>query len=775
MKSLVLRSGLTIALPLSACLVLGGLLGSEWHEQQAQAEYTATRAELQILLGRSVHALQLERGLSTVLVAGVEVFAPRLPAARMDTDRLTREVEQRLADPEDYGRRRLGKALLSSAREALSRLPEVRRAVDAGRLEPLDVLEQYTAIITRLIELAGPLGSPGISELATELEVYQRLMIYKERASRERGFGAAVLAGREADEKLFELYRRTVILREEALREIALAGPGTPNRRVYEAVNEAPYEEEVERLRSRLEGLARIGETDEEAAVEWFDASTRRKDHLQDILDSLANDIRETATRLEHRAKARFVGLVSLLGVLLVVLAWVTNHLSRQLVVHLEAEQRHARRVRHLARHDLLTDLPNRYYFEELLDEARRRASREKKFLALHLVDLVDFSQVNRVWGNQAGDGVLKTVARRLQARVGRDGSVGRLYGDQFGAIQPLSGGREEAEALARDLLKEFQRPVEVDTRLIQVRARIGITLYPPDGRSNEELLRNADLARQHVVHGGEFRFYVAEMYERYLASKDIADALRHSVVEDEFSVRYQPKLNLTTNRITGVEALVRWRHPERGILEPDEFMREAETSGAIVGIGSYVFEKACNQVRAWLTAGLDPPVMSVNLSAVQLKQADLIEGLAKTLERTGVDARYVELEITESVLMEDSPGTLNTLQSLRRLGVHLAIDDFGTGHSSLTYLLRFPVNTLKIDQSFIADLKFSRESEVIVEALIRLARSLDLHVVAEGVESRVQLEILREKGCDEVQGYLVARPLSADEMTRMLERQGAA
>src|SRR5690606_631172 len=195
--------------------------------------------------------------------------------------------------------------------------------------------------------------------------------------------------------------------------------------------------------------------------------------------------------------------------------------------------------------------------------------------------------------------------------------------------------------------------------------------------------------------------FYVAEMYERYLASKDIADALRHSVVEDEFSVRYQPKLNLTTNRITGVEALVRWRHPERGILEPDEFMREAETSGAIVGIGSYVFERACAQVREWLAAGLEPPVMSVNLSAVQLKQADLVEVLAKTLERTGVDARYVELEITESVLMEDSPDTLNTLQSLRRLGVHLAIDDFGTGHSSLTYLLRFPVNTLKIDQSF--------------------------------------------------------------------------
>lgn len=776
MKSLVLRSGLTIALPLAACLVLGALLGLEWHAQRAQAERTATRTELQILLGRSVHALQLERGLSTALVSGVDVFAQRLPAARMDTDRLAREVEQRLSDPEDYGRRRIGQALLSSAREALSRLPEVRRAVDAGRPDPLDVLKQYTIFITRLIELTEPLGSAATSpELVNELEVYQRLMIYKERASRERGFGAALLADRGADEKVFDLYRRAVILREEALREIALAGPGTANRRAYEAVADAPYKEELEGLRSRLERLAQIGETDEEAAVAWFDAATRRKDYLQDILDSQANEIGETATRLERSAKARFVGLVSLFGVLLVVLAWVTNHLSRQLVVHLEAEQRHAQRVRHLARHDLLTDLPNRYYFEELLDEARQRASRQKKLLALHLVDLVDFSQVNRVWGNQAGDGVLKTVARRLQERMGREGSVGRLYGDQFGAIQPLSGGREEAEVLARDLLKEFQRPVEVDTRLIQVRARIGITLYPPDGRSSEALLRNADLARQHVVHGGEFRFYVAEMYERYLASKDIADALRHSVMEDEFSVRYQPKLNLTSNRITGVEALVRWRHPERGILEPDEFMREAETSGAIVGIGSYVFEQACSQVRAWLTAGLEPPIMSVNLSAVQLKQADLVEGLAKTLERTGVEARYVELEITESVLMEDSPDTLNTLQSLRRLGVHLAIDDFGTGHSSLTYLLRFPVNTLKIDQSFIADLKVSRESEVIVEAVIRLARSLDLHVVAEGVESRVQLEILREKGCDEVQGYLVARPLSAEEMTRMLERQGAA
>lgn len=775
MKSLVLRSGLTIALPLFACLVLGVLLGWEWHGQRVQAERTATRAELQILLGRSVHALQRERSLSTVLVVGVDVFADRLPAARAASDRFVREVEQGLAAPEKYGERRFSKALLTSAREALSTLPEVRREIDAGELGAVGVLERYTAIITRLIDLTEPLGSPGIPELADELEVYQRLLIYKERATRERGFGAALLGERGFDEEVFDLYWRSVTLREETLRELALADPGTTNRRVLEAVAQAPYEEVLERLRLRLQDIKQVEKEDAAAAVAWYEAMTRRKDYLQNVLDSLANQSRETATGLEHAAKLRFIGLVSLLAVLLVVLVWVTSLLSRQLVLHLEAEQRHARRVRHLARHDLLTDLPNRYYFEELLDEARQRASREKKFLALHLVDLVDFSQVNRVWGNQAGDGVLKAVARRLRDRVGPDGSVGRLYGDQFGAIQLLSGGREEAEALARDLLKEFQRPVEVDTRLIQVRARIGITLYPPDGNTSEALLRNADLARQHVVHGGEFRFYVAEMYERYLASKAIADALRHSVVENELWVQYQPKLNLNTNRITGVEALVRWRHPERGMLEPDEFMREAETSGAIVGIGSYVFERACAQVREWLAAGLEPPVMSVNLSAVQLKQADLVEVLAKTLERTGVDARYVELEITESVLMEDSPDTLNTLQSLRRLGVHLAIDDFGTGHSSLTYLLRFPVNTLKIDQSFIADLKVSRESEVIVEAVIRLARSLDLHVVAEGVESRVQLEILREKGCDEVQGYLVARPLDADEMTRLLERQGAA
>lgn len=776
MKSLVVRSALTIALPLFACLLLGLLLGLEWRNQELEAERIGTRAELQILLGRSVHELQMERALSTALVAGVDLFSERLVESRTRTDQLVTEVVRALEDPGALGRQRVSEGISRATRDAISGLPRVRRAVDAGQLDPLGVLNAYTVIITRLIELTEPLTSAYLRpELASDLEVYQRLVIYKERSSRERGFGAALLGTPGADRKILELYRRSAALREEALREIQLAAPESLNRKVYEALAEAPYEAELEEFRRRLADYAQLAMKDEAAAVAWFEASSRRAEYLRGILEAQAGAIRRSASDLKHDARVRFYGLVSLLATLLVVLAWVTSHLSRLLVSHLEAEQRHAQRVRHLARHDLLTDLPNRYYFEEILDEARLRASREKKLLALHLVDLVDFSQVNRVWGTQAGDGVLKAIARRLRARVEAESRVGRLYGDQFGVIQPLAGGREGAEELARELLAEFDHPVELETRLIQVRGRIGITLFPPDGRTTEVLLRNADLARQHVVHGGEYRFYVAEMYERYLASKRLADALRHSVVADEFTVRYQPKLNLSSNRITGVEALVRWHHPERGLLEPDEFMQEAETSGAIVGIGSHVFESACSQVRAWIAAGLDPPTVAVNLSAVQLKQADLVDVLANTLKRTGVDARYVELEITESVLMEDSPDTLSTLQSLRKLGVHLAIDDFGTGHSSLTYLLRFPVNTLKIDQSFIADLKVSRESEIIVDAVIRLARSLDLHVVAEGVETRVQLEILRQKGCDEVQGYLVARPLTAVEMTRLLEGQGAA
>lgn len=770
MSSLLSRAAVVIAVPLCGCLVLAVFLALEWRHDLAQAEEVATRAALEIDLGRLVNALQAERGASIAAAVGVEAFGDLLPEARAETDKVQGRARDLLGKAEPLAGALVAGSLLREQKETLS---ELRRRVDARDIGVLELMEGYTSVIRATLDESDAFAAMGqpIPDLAELADVYRRLLIYKERAARERGFGAALLGVQGESPKIREYYRRNRILHEEVRRELLDSTPGSLDRRMLERMAPSAEPQRLRELRERLDDSSRLVERDEKAALAWFEETGRQIEAQQRTLDELAREIHERASRLARHAQERFVLLLSSIVVAFAALLWLSRTLSKQLVTHLEAEQRHARRARYLASHDPMTELPNRVTFEEELEVERVRAAAERRVLALHVIDIEDFSRINRVWGNRTGDAVLIAVARRLAEVTKGRGRLGRLYGDQFGLVQPLRAGRDEAGELAREMLASFEPPVHFEERLVPVRARIGITLYPPDGETTEVLLRNADLARQHVAEGGRYVFYVAEMYETYLASRMLMDALRSADVAADFVVHYQPKVDTATSRVHGVEALVRWKRDGQ-LWSPGSFIREAEQSGAIVPIGLWVFTQACEQVKAWKALGLEPPVIAVNLSAVQLMQANLVDSLADVLEETGIDPHYLELEITESVLTEDLEDTSERLSALRKLGIALAIDDFGTGHSSFTYLRHFPVTTIKIDQSFVGELGQSAESEVIVDAVIQLARSLHLRVVAEGVETPQQLQMLREKACDEVQGHLLSRPLPAEDMTKLLRAQ---
>lgn len=771
MTSLLSRAFVVVAVPLGGCLILLVLLALRWHGEITDAEKVVTRIRMEVEVGRLVNALQEERGESVAALSRVEAFELRIPAARARTERVAQRVRVLVAEGASL-------AGAESLRDTFARqqrlVAGLRRDADEGTLSPLEAMEGYTLAVRLILDeterfTAVGLPTPELAELA---DVYRRLLLYKERAARDRGFGAALLGSSGQRPELRKLYRRNQVLGEELLRELETAKAGSLDQETFARIPPPGAAEEVlRRLREQLADPERAAERDESAAVAWFDAASRRLNELQAATEEVAVELQSSAAHLAQAARRRYAVLLFAAFASLLAVAWLSRIASQQLVSHLESEQRQAHRIQFLAHHDVLTELPNRQRFEELLEARRLSAAAEKRLLALHLIDLEDFSRINRIWGHRTGDAVLREVARRL-GHLAHGGIVlGRLYGDQFGLVQPLSGGREEAERTALALLATFEQPVSFEERLVAVRARIGVTLYPPDGNTTEVLLRNADLARQHVQEGGKYTFYVAEMYETYAARRILMDELRGADVSRDFVVHYQPKLDTATNRVQGAEALVRWRRAGE-LVTPSHFIHEAEQSGAIVAIGRWVFRQACEQVRTWIDQGIEPPILAVNLSAVQLMQADLVQSLSETLRATGIDPRRIELEITESVLTEDLKDTSERLSELRHLGIALAIDDFGTGHSSFTYLKHFPVTTIKIDQSFVSELGTSNQSEVIVDTVIQLARNLGLHVVAEGVETAEQLRMLREKACDEVQGFLLSRPLSAEAMTALLHAQ---
>lgn len=422
--------------------------------------------------------------------------------------------------------------------------------------------------------------------------------------------------------------------------------------------------------------------------------------------------------------------------------------------------------LEHLAQYDQLTELPNRVLLHDRMEQALFKAERDGQMLGLMLLDLDNFKTVNDLLGHKSGDILLMLVAERLLSCVRNSDTVARLGGDEFVVLLPDCKSADNIIVVTRKILRKLSAPFDIEENQVFVSASIGITVYPNDGETSDVLLQNADTAMYHIKQNekNNFQFFTASMQEHILTRIKLSSELRLALTRDEFFVLYQPKVDLDTGKITGMETLVRWQHPEYGLINPGDFIPLAEETGIIIPLGEWVLRQACEQCKRWQDDGLGALRISVNISGRQFKNENLLEMVASVIQDTGIEAGLLELEITETTIIQDIEVTIDILWKLREIGVLLSIDDFGTGYSSLNYLKRFPLDILKIDRSFIMDLNRDPNDRAVVEAIISLSRHLKMKVIAEGVETVEQLNFLKKEQCDEVQGYLIAKPLPAEE-----------
>jgi diguanylate cyclase (GGDEF)-like protein/PAS domain S-box-containing protein len=439
--------------------------------------------------------------------------------------------------------------------------------------------------------------------------------------------------------------------------------------------------------------------------------------------------------------------------------------------------------IRFLAYYDGLTLLPNRVLFMERLDLALSSARRQSRMLAILFLDLDRFKRINDTLGHGPGDRLLQSVAERLRRclrssdtivrgdPLNTNDAVARLGGDEFiVTLQDINRG-EDAAIVARRILEALKEPFRLEDQEVVISASIGISLFPHDGTSVETLLKNADAAMYHAKDLGRsgYQFYDKSMNAAALKRLSLENRLRRALEQKELELYYQPLFDVDAGSIIGAEALIRWRHPDLGLVSPAEFIPLAEETGLILPIGEWVLREACTRMEAWHRAGHKSMLVSVNLSGRQFRDGHLGEVVKRALEISGLDARCLELEITESVLMREAEETIAALRELKALGVRISVDDFGTGYSSLAYLTRFPIDTLKIDQSFVRDLKIDRGDVAITAAILAMGRGLNLTVIAEGVETREQMDLLRRQGCRRMQGYFLGRPVPVQEFERLL------
>jgi len=431
-----------------------------------------------------------------------------------------------------------------------------------------------------------------------------------------------------------------------------------------------------------------------------------------------------------------------------------------------------AARVAHLAEHDVLTGLPNRFLFNDRLNQAIARAHRDSKLLTVLFLDLDGFKHVNDSLGHSAGDKLLQSIAEQLVACVRAPDTVSRPGGDEFILLLQDVEHAEDAEITARRILKSLGEAHSVEDHELYITASIGISVYPLDGQDAETLIKNADTAMYQAKSQGRhnFKFFKQEMNTRAVNRLYLEEGLRRALNEDELTLHYQPKINFSTGAIAGAEALVRWKHPTRGVISPAQFIPVAEETGLIVPLGAWVLRSACAQVQAWTDAGLPSIGISVNVSTVQLRNGEFLEDLFAILEETELDPQRLEIEVTESSLMRNAEFAAPILRLMRKRGIRVSIDDFGTGYSSLSYLQQFPLDAIKIDQSFVHRITSFPGGSSIVSAIISLGQSLNLRVVAEGVETAEEMAFLKAQSCDEAQGYFFGRAVAADQFAKMIQ-----
>lgn len=428
-------------------------------------------------------------------------------------------------------------------------------------------------------------------------------------------------------------------------------------------------------------------------------------------------------------------------------------------------------KMAHLAQHDYLTGLPNRLLLNDRLHQAIAYANRHHAELAVLFLDLDNFKHINDSLGHSIGDKLLESIAQRLTAQVRHSDTVSRQGGDEFVILVVEDGQGENAALTAEKVLRALEKPHHIGKHELHITTSIGISLYPADACDADALIRNADTAMYHAKKKGRnnYQFFDSVMNVRAIERQSIEAELRQAIDREEFVLHYQPKVNLESGAITGAEALIRWCHPVKGMIFPDAFIAIAEDAGLIIPIGRLVLRQACRQAKVWVDQGLTPFCMAVNISALEFRHKNFLAGVRAILQETGLQPRCLEIELTESVLMQNAAVSSVTLDALREMGIRLALDDFGTGYSSLSYLNQFPIDVLKIDQSFVQGISATdTDAGIIVSAVICMGKSLGKKVIAEGVETREQLAFLNARHCHEGQGYLFGMPVPANDFVKL-------
>ncbi len=488
------------------------------------------------------------------------------------------------------------------------------------------------------------------------------------------------------------------------------------------------------------------------------------------------SDVTEFVARMQASQRKIIGGVLGAMVLVWLVVQLMLSHYQRRLAE--EERQRKAQEewMRHQAFHDPVTDLPNRVSFTEHLDEAMRRAKRADWPLALLFVDLDLFKRVNDSLGHDGGDRLLRVAGERIRGAVREADLLFRMGGDEFTVLLEDVRGPEEAGAVAQRMLEALAQPVQLDHHELSVSASVGIAMYPRDGVDGERLVKSADTAMYRAKELGRNRytFFSPDMNERVEEQMKLEAALRRALKNGEFVLHFQPRVSTSTGRAVGVEALLRWRHPEWGLVEPARFVPVLEETGLIVPVGAWVLAEACHRAKAWQTGARAPLRVSVNISPRQFRSEGLLRAVSGALRASGLAPQLLELELTESLLVESVDHAMDLMHRLKLLGTSISIDDFGTGYSSLSHLKRFPIDSLKVDASFVRDLAASPKDAAIVDAICLLARSLDIGLVAEGVEEAWQAEYLSARHCTEMQGYLFSRPLPPEALAEALGRSYA-
>ena len=439
-----------------------------------------------------------------------------------------------------------------------------------------------------------------------------------------------------------------------------------------------------------------------------------------------------------------------------------------------EALQTTAEKIHYLAYYDSLTDLPNRDMFTDILNRVLKEKEQQGCITGMMFLDLDNFKTINDTLGHTSGDQLLKSVGLLLKWCIGDNNIIARLGGDEFFILMSDIKSRDEISAKASKIIESLQKPWIMDDHEFYITDSIGIVIFPHDGIDAMTLYRNADTAMYRAKHLGKntYQFYTEDMNTEILKRIEMESYLRHALNRNEFTLYYQPQVDIKTGKIEGAEALIRWIHPTMGFVSPMDFIPLAEETGLILQIGEWVLYTACKQNKAFQDAGLPPVRIAVNLSVRQLQQSDFIETLELILKETGLEPKWLELEITESLAMKDIAYTITVLTKIRDMGIYVSLDDFGTGYSSLNYLKRLPITTLKIDKSFVHDITVISSEEAIAKALILIAHNMSLMVVAEGVETQDQFAFLKAQNCDRVQGYLFSRPVPVQDFEMLLTKE---